>query len=356
MTGPQVTTRARPNRVANDALRQHVELAAFLWAQRDTLLNADPPDVQVAKSIGERLDVHLDALRIAGAAAWPFAIEQWADFPDKGELFACVWLAIELEDEKGLNESIEFFRAERSAAYGFVGALEIHRADKIARWVRQWVPHEDTVRRQLAAHAIDVHKMDPGKTLLYLLKDSGAETRSIGLRLTARFRRIELVEVVAALLDDRDAQVRFWAGIALAELGFGERARPDLEAVAASDDANALTALRTLIKTTQPQEVRSWLGGLMRAENPMAVRAVGMLNDKTYLNWLVDRMREPAMAIAAGAAFLELFPDAAQEDDLFTIDPAEAGLEFVHRFEYGDQRIPLADRVMEWAKAAGFVE
>jgi uncharacterized protein (TIGR02270 family) len=300
--------------------------------------------------------VHLDALRIAGAASWPFANEQWSDFPDKGELFTCAWLAIELEDERRLNESIEFFRAERNAASGFVGALEIHRADKIARWVRQWVSHEDPTRRQLGAHAIDVHKMDPGKTLLHLLKDSAPETRSIGLRLTARFRRIEFVEAVAALLDDRDAQVRFWAAIALAELGFGERAKPDLEAVAASDDANALTALRTLIKTTQSQEVRSWLGGLMRAANPAAVRAVGMLNDKTYLNWLVDRMREPAMATAAGAAFLELFPDATQEDDLFTIDPAEAGLEFVHHFEYGEQKIPLADRVMEWAKATGFVK
>ena len=216
--------------------------------------------------------------------------------------------------------------------------------------------HEDPVRRQLAAHAIEVHKMDPGRTLLHLLKDSGAETRCIGLRLAARLRHTELVQVVGALLDDRDAQVRFWASIALAELGFGERARPSLEAVAASGDANALTALRTLIKTTEPREVRSWLGGLMRAANPAAVRAVGMLNDKTHLNWLVDRMREPAMAAAAGAAFLELFPDATQEDDLFTIDPAEAGFEFARHFEYGEHKIPLADKVVEWAKAAGFVE
>ena len=59
-------------RIIPDVVREHVELAAFQWAQRDTLAHADPPAApEVIAGIDARLEANLDAIRIAGAAAWP---------------------------------------------------------------------------------------------------------------------------------------------------------------------------------------------------------------------------------------------------------------------------------------------
>lgn len=353
MGTPQVAPRIKPAKLAGDVIRQHVELVAFLWGQRDRLLDADPPEIDAAEGIRERLEIHLDALRIASRAAWPFVIDQWASFQEKGELFAYAWLAIELEDAMRLDEAIAVLRSEEQAAKGFVGALEHHRPERIAPWVRQWTSHPDSIRRRLAAHAFELHGISPGETLLQFLNDSDAETRCIALRLTAKFRQSKYIKPVVVMLDNDDASVRFWAAAALAELGLTEIAQPHLKAAAMSDEPHALVAMRTLIRTGKKSEILPWLGSLMRSGNVMAVRAVGMLEDKRSLHWLIQRMREPPLAVAAGAAFLELFPGASREDDLFTIDPAEAGPNFATRFEYGEQKIPLADNVAAWARTAG---
>ena len=66
----------RPARVAAEVIRQHAELVAFLWAQRDSWSAEDPPDAKVIAEIDQRLEVNLDGLRIAGVSAWPFLIAQ----------------------------------------------------------------------------------------------------------------------------------------------------------------------------------------------------------------------------------------------------------------------------------------
>ncbi|MGT2466131.1 hypothetical protein ACVOMV_15470 [Mesorhizobium atlanticum] len=55
----------RPSIVA-EVVRQHVEQAAFLWAQRHTLMMADPPDMVAVAGVDKRLEANLDGIRIAG--------------------------------------------------------------------------------------------------------------------------------------------------------------------------------------------------------------------------------------------------------------------------------------------------
>ncbi len=75
-------------RIVPAVVREHAELAAFQWAQRDTLSQEDPPDPAVIAGIDKRLEANLDGLRIAGAAAWPFIIDQFEEYPEKGELLS----------------------------------------------------------------------------------------------------------------------------------------------------------------------------------------------------------------------------------------------------------------------------
>lgn len=77
--------------VIEDILRRHAEQAAFLWTIYDhTLLNPeeneDMDEERVSRLI-ERLDAHIDALRVAGDDGLRIAEERYDEFPETGELF-----------------------------------------------------------------------------------------------------------------------------------------------------------------------------------------------------------------------------------------------------------------------------
>lgn len=72
-------------------LRQHAEQAAFLWTIYDHALlfpeeNPDMDAVRIARVV-ERIEAHLDGLRIAGAEGVKMAEERFAEYPEAGELW-----------------------------------------------------------------------------------------------------------------------------------------------------------------------------------------------------------------------------------------------------------------------------
>ncbi|TPK63777.1 hypothetical protein FJ546_13740 [Mesorhizobium sp. B2-4-19] len=80
-----------PAPILPEIVRQHAEMAAHLWNIYDRhLLNPDEnPDMdeeRLARLI-ERLEAHLDGLRVAGDDGLKIAQKCFAEFPEAGELF-----------------------------------------------------------------------------------------------------------------------------------------------------------------------------------------------------------------------------------------------------------------------------
>ena len=77
--------------VIENILRQHAEQAAFLWSVYDYNLlhpeeNEEMDEERMARLV-ERLDAHIDGLRVAGEDGLRVAEERYAEFPEAGELF-----------------------------------------------------------------------------------------------------------------------------------------------------------------------------------------------------------------------------------------------------------------------------
>ncbi|OAP34576.1 hypothetical protein AU381_24960 [Sinorhizobium glycinis] len=77
--------------ILREIVRQHAEMAAFLWTQYDWHLlhpdeNPDMDEARLARLV-ERLEAHLDGLRVAGSAGLEIAKERYTEFPEVGELF-----------------------------------------------------------------------------------------------------------------------------------------------------------------------------------------------------------------------------------------------------------------------------
>jgi hypothetical protein len=77
--------------VLREIVRQHAEQAAFLWIVYDWHLlhpddNPDMDEERLARLV-ERLEAHLDGLRVAGDVGREIAEELYGEYPEAGELF-----------------------------------------------------------------------------------------------------------------------------------------------------------------------------------------------------------------------------------------------------------------------------
>ena len=77
--------------VLKEIVRQHAEQAAFLWTIYDRALlfpdeNEEMDEERLARVV-ERLEAHLDGLRVAGEEGLKIAEERYTEYPEAGELF-----------------------------------------------------------------------------------------------------------------------------------------------------------------------------------------------------------------------------------------------------------------------------
>jgi hypothetical protein len=87
-----------PAPILREIVRQHAEMAAFLWTVYDHHLlypeeNPDMDEERVARLV-ERLEAHLDGLRVAGDIGREIARERYTEYPEPGELFVVRMLSV----------------------------------------------------------------------------------------------------------------------------------------------------------------------------------------------------------------------------------------------------------------------
>ncbi|TRC93296.1 hypothetical protein FJV76_11845 [Mesorhizobium sp. WSM4303] len=326
---------------------QHAEDAAFLWLRRRREIDGPILDETDIGRIDQRLEANLEGLMAAGKAGWEAAQARFADYAEPGELFVIGALALRWGDAKLVSSAID-----AAASLGEAGISSLSAAiartprENLRPFVAQWLDTRDARQRCLGLAALWHHRIDPGQRLHDLASHSEAVVRRRAIRLAGAMRRRDLLPAVLAGLDGT-AKERLAAALAACLLGAARSAHPVIDKIVLTETDLAEAAIELRLLTTTPKAGKAWLQS--RLEQPVlrvaATTSIGLFGDRAVMPWLIEKMRDPELAFAAGAALRDLFDVDFGDTDLFVSDPAVLGERFAH---LDDSSLPAADRVETW--------
>jgi uncharacterized protein (TIGR02270 family) len=279
-------------------IEQHAEEAAFLWLLRDAAVDAPHYARRHLARLDERLEAHIDGLRVAGEAGIEIALEQLARNREPGELFAASVLGLERGDP--IEPLVELAETEPEARRGLLGAIGWVAPSRLKATVRAWLGGAP-VERFLGLVACSLHRADPHSRLAGYLGDPSPLVRARALRLAGELGRVDLARELVAALDDEEC--RFWAAFGAGLVG--ERAAIPVLEEAAERAPDGGRALEVVLRVMDRGAAQSWLRQLTgeRRHARRVIRGLGILGDPAAVPWLIGRMADPELARLAGESF-----------------------------------------------------
>ena len=306
-----------------DIIGQHGEEAAFLWLLRDAAVGASHYRLKDIAKLDNRVEAHIDGLRVAGEAGWGLVCEE-LKHEEAGELFAASVLGFESRDWARIDLVIDLAARVPEAARGLFSALGWVERAQLHGTVKALLDSEEPFRRRLGLIACALHRVDPGARLKEALADPEPGLRGRALKAAGELGRSDLREAVHAHLEDDDPACRSsaaWAAVLLGERGDALRRLFAIAADPASPwQAAALAVAPRLLTAAAAQ---AWFKDLATepAWRRLLITAIGVHGDPAYILWLIEQMAEPVHARVAGEAFSMITGVDLAYDDLETDRP-----------------------------------
>ena len=189
---------------------QHAEEASFLWFQRDKATIAPHYSLNELAELEDRVEAHLDGLRIAGEAGWAICKEA-LPFDEAGEVFTIGVLAFENGREQSISEVIEAGAQSVEIARGVISALGWLTYERAQPYIRKLIEAKEPIQRRIGIGGAAVHRKELGPVLRKAVSDSDPVVRSRALKATGELGRLDLLLPVRASLNDADESCRFWS-------------------------------------------------------------------------------------------------------------------------------------------------
>src|SRR5262249_51088629 len=159
-------------------LTRHAEEAATLWLLRDQAVHRPDYDLGDLAKLDNRVEAHLDGLRIAGDDGWRFALEQLDAHPEPGETFATAVLAFEAGNLARMARVLETAVATPGNGRALVSALGWLDETPAVEHARHLLHEESAVSRRLGLAARAVHRRPSSKHLSAAFRSSDAALRA----------------------------------------------------------------------------------------------------------------------------------------------------------------------------------
>ncbi|SFA91484.1 conserved hypothetical protein [Pseudomonas sp. NFIX10] len=281
----------------------HVEEASFLAVLRDDALRAPHYDLDDLRTLDERIDAHLDGLRIAGPTGLEILLAQLSPHAI-GEMFASVVLAFEAANGKVLSQLSEHLRSALETERGYLMALGWLDWERVSPWIERMLASPDPLFRRLGLAACGMHRHDPGPALLAGLSDADPSVLARAARTAGELRRRDLFPTIRALRQHADTATRFWANWATVQMGDQQALEP-LRSFAEQPGDFQYRALCVLLAWQEREPSIAWIRQWVQdpRDRRVGIQALGILGDPVSVPWLIQQMSDLPYARVAGEAF-----------------------------------------------------
>ncbi|SCW75170.1 TIGR02270 family protein [Pseudomonas sp. NFACC05-1] len=284
-------------------IEQHAEEACFLILLHDHAVRAPHYDLDDLGKLDERIDAHLDGLRIAGSTSLEILLTQLGPH-SVGEMFACVLLAFETANAKVLSRLSEHLRSATETERGYLMALGWLDWERISPWIERMLASPEPLFHRLGLAACGMHRQNPGPILLTELSHADPSVLARAARTAGELRRRDLLPAIRAHRQHEDAATRFWANWATTQMG-DQQALEALRSFAEQPGEFQYRALCVLLAWQEREPSIAWIRQWVQdpRDRRIGLQALGLLGDPVCVPWLIQQMSDLPYARVAGEAF-----------------------------------------------------
>ena len=291
-------------RIAETIVLQHVSQCPFLWVCRREAVSALHYTLADLGRLDNRVEAHIDGLRVAGEEGWLLARKEMA-WKEPGEVFAAAVLAFESNDRNKIAEVLRVGAATVELARGVISALGWMDYPQAAPHIHTLCASEQRSHRRIGIAAAAIHRQDPGQALNHALSSGDPLLRARAYRAVGELGRTDLVPLLQLDLGAKEPACRFWAAWSSAlVVGYGSAVQ-SLQTIAASPGPFRERALQLALRRLDLRSAHTWNQQFSRSPQTLrqCVIGAGVIGDPALVPWLIERMNDDPLARVAGEAF-----------------------------------------------------
>jgi uncharacterized protein (TIGR02270 family) len=291
--------------VNREVVEQHAEEAAFLWTQRDSAVLAPHYSLKDLADLDERVEAHLDGLRVAGQVGWEIC-EQALMQQEPGAVFAAAVLAFESKDAERVDKVLNVGCSEPALERPLISALGWLEFDQARSTIDGLLISARPEVRRVGVGAFAVHRKDPGHRLEQAILDPDHRLRARAIKASGELGRTDLLSMVSRLTSDSNDICRFFAAWSAARLG--DRSNSVfavLREIAEVRGPYAERALDTALRCMPLEQAKDWHRKLRDSADHLRLAATGagVLGDPGLVSDLLGLMELEKIKRVAGEAF-----------------------------------------------------
>ena len=286
-----------------ELITQHAEDASFLWLLRDHAVRQPHYSLTNLAALDQRVEAHLDGLRVAAEPAWKIVETSLLEIGEPGEVFAASVLAFEGGDEAKVEEALNAGTASPEAMRGLVSALGWLDRDAASQHFRALYNAADPLLKRVGIAASAIHRINPGISALQeAFASEDAILKARAFRAVGELGMVDAHITLRANLKAKDKTVRFWAAWSNALLNGHKDAVAYLQQVAEIGGPFARRSAQMAMRRLPTRDGKLWLLRLVKElrQIRVALAAAGAMGDPDVVPFLIDQMKTPSMARAAG--------------------------------------------------------
>jgi len=344
------------NSFAIDICEEHVVDASFLWLYRDQGVRSPNYTAQDVAEVDERIEAHLDGLRIAGEVGWQ-AAEENLQWEEPGEVFTGTALAFAIGKKRLIDKVMEIGAGSVDLARGAISGIAWIKDRDIWPFIRSFIQSQEPMVQRIGIGACGTLRTDMGDVLNQFLKNDNPIVCSRALKAAGELGRVDLLDDCLAYLNDKDEENKYWAAWSAALLG-DLASTETLKSIALQGGKRAEYACDMAGRNMNLKDAQEWLqelGG--QPENlRLAIILGNAIGMPVLISWLINMMTIPTMARKAGEAFTNItgadlveMELAGDEPEGFEAGPTEDPQdEFVEMDADEDLPWPDVNRIAQW--------